>query len=144
MQVKFKENVHGDASRLEDGDEFILKGYQDVLFHRCCGCDLWHKVEINRYEDNDIGMEWYNLGHDTPEELSDVSALETHIIKKNGAEWVVSSDGKAIKGQDDDHNSSVLTKSVMEISSDINNVISPTDLQFIEEYDIESNPAIRR
>lgn len=63
------------VAHLESDQLLIIKEDQDTLLHKCCDCGLWHKVNILRKKNGDIGMQWIRL-----DEEPDVDDYYTEIL----------------------------------------------------------------
>jgi len=49
------------TQELEDKDTIILPKDIDLVMHRCCGCGLWHRIEIDRKSNGDTFLKFKQL-----------------------------------------------------------------------------------
>ena len=67
---------------LTDQDVLIIPPEQDHFYQCCCGCGLWHRVEIGRRSNGDVTFRFDVLGKDSPE-VADDFEIETLLEKSS-------------------------------------------------------------
>jgi len=72
--------VNGNVD-VTDEHVVVMHEDQEHLFNRCCGCGLWHKIEISRENDVRVRLRFENLGYgDIDVADHGYDRVETHIL----------------------------------------------------------------
>ena len=50
-----------NPEQIEDGDTVTIRGDQDCLLQRCCGCGLWHEVMVIRKDGAAVALTWNRI-----------------------------------------------------------------------------------